>query len=384
MVARPITVVQMVPELNEGGVERGTVELASYLSGKGHRAIVISAGGRLVPMLDHQGSQHISWRVGRKTPATLRYLLSLRRFLVNENVDILHVRSRLPAWIGYIVWKSLPRNRRPRLVSTFHGYYSVSPYSAVMTKGEAVIAISKAIFSHIMETYHTPPERITLVYRGVDVNLFCPGAVSAHRIHTVRNRWQLVGNRSPVILMPGRLARWKGQEVFVRSLAKIKHLPWQALCVGALDHRSSYQKTLRNLIADERLEDRIRLVGHCDDMPAAYMVSDVVVSASSSQPEAFGRVVVEAQAMGRPVIATAHGGSLETVLDGQTGWLVKPNNVADLSTALGEALRNPALRGQLGRRGQEWVNDNFTVQKMCDKTLSLYRQLLFRTSENGI
>jgi glycosyltransferase involved in cell wall biosynthesis len=288
----------------------------------------------------------------------------------------------LPAWIGYAAWKSLPLENRPRFITTFHGYYSVNRYSAIMTKGERIIAISRAVASHIIEKYDVSAERIILIYRGVDETVFDPGLVSEDRIRSLKHRWQLHDVTAPILMLPGRLTQWKGQDVFIKSLSRIKSLPWIALCVGDKEENRSYGAFLKQLVVEACLEDRIRFVGHCEDMPAALMLADVVVSAASSEPEAFGRIAVEAQAMGKPVIATAHGGSLETVRDRETGWLVTPCDENELSEILAEAIENPAVRARFGRRGRAWVRDMFTVGKMCEKTLELYAGLV-RESEGA-
>jgi len=376
MVAESITVVQMLPDLGGGGVERGTLELARYLCEQGHRSIVISAGGRMVAQLEAEGSRHIAWKVGSKRPACLKTFFPLRRLLQEEHVDILHVRSRLPAWIGYLVWRSLPKKTRPHLVTTFHGFYSVNSYSAVMTKGERIIAISKSVADHIRQHYKVPGNRIVRIYRGVDETYFNPAAVSGERIESLRKRWDLAGYFGPIIMLPGRISPWKGHDVFFRSLGIIQKLPWKALCVGAESENSHHSLRLRQMIQDLGLAKRILLVGHCDDMPAALMLADVVVSASSSEPEAFGRIAVEAQAMGKSVIASAHGGSLETVLDRKTGWLVPPNNELSLAAALTEAILDKSLREEMGRAARQWAGKQFSIRQMCSQTVSLYHEVM--------
>jgi glycosyltransferase involved in cell wall biosynthesis len=371
----PITVLQMLPELEAGGVERGTLEMGRYLVRHGHRSLVVSGGGRLVSQLEKEGSVHKTMQVGVKSPVSLKYILPLRRLLQRERVDVLHLRSRLPAWLGYLAWLSLPKQKRPVLVTTFHGFYSVNGYSAIMAKGDAVIAVSGAIREHIAESYGRTAE-VTTIFRGVDAESFNPDSVDRARLEMLRIAWNLNENK-PVVMLPGRISRWKGQDVFVRSLAGLENSNYQAVIVGDVEEAHNQARELRDLIGQTHLRERVKLVGHCQDMPAAYLLSDVVVSASSSEPEAFGRVSIEAMAMGRPVIATAHGGSLETVVQSKTGWLVKPADAADLTRALREALSLPRERLlALGACGRERVLRHFTTRAMCEQTLSVYQKWL--------
>lgn len=377
MVARTIKVVQILPGLDSGGVERGTLEMGAYLSNQGHQSIVISQGGQMVPQLEQEGSTHITYRhIGAKNPLCLPYIFLLRRFLLREKVDILHVRSRLPAWVAYLAWKNMPKDRRPRLVTTFHGFYSINKYSAIMTKGEKVIAISRTIADHMKARYDVPEDHMTLIYRGFDEKSFNPDTVSLDRIKTLKKNWEIEDSESPVIMLPARISRWKGHDIFIKSLSKIQHLRWSAVCVGDLNENSRYAAFLNKLIAQLKLGKRVKFVGYCKDMPAALMTADIIVSASSTEPEAFGRIAVEAQAMGRPVIASAHGGSMETVLNQKTGWLVQPGDADALAGALKEAISDEGVRNKFGKQGQQWVKDNFSVKKMCEETVELYYQLL--------
>ncbi len=372
---RPLTVVQMLPELEEGGVECETVEMAAHLSRTGNRSIVVSGGGRMVTALKAAGSQHVYWKyIGEKSPRCLAYFFPLRRLLTREKVDILHLRSRLPAWVGYLAWKSLPHTKRPRLLTTFHGFYSVNAYSAVMVKGERVVAVSRTIADHIRAAYKTPKERISIIYGGFDDERFDPDRVSRHRVTALLRKWRLPDAKTPLILLPGRFTRLKGHDFFIRSLGRIQHLPWVAVCPGDLNENSDLISGLKNRIADLNLTDRIRLPGHCEDMPAALMRADVVVSASI-KPESFGLVAVEAQAMGTPVIATAHGGSLETVRDRETGWLVAPEDEVSMADALAEAVSDNSLASAFGQNGRRWVERHFTARKMFAATMDLYRRL---------
>ena len=371
----PLCIVQMLPDLESGGVERGTMEMAAHLSRNGHQSWVVSGGGRLVPQLESEGSRHVTMPVGKKNLRSLMCLIRLRKLLVRHPVDILHLRSRVPAWVAFLTLKTLSENSRPRVVTTFHGFYSINAYSAVMSKGERVIAVSDTISDHIQSVYKVPDARIRTIYRGFDKAHFSPDRVAPQRLATLKHAWELSYTDGPIVLIPARITRLKGHDLLVRSLDKIRHLPWTAICAGEHDARSSYADELTALIQHKRMQDRIKLVGHCSDMPAALMLSDVVISAST-KPESFGRIAIEAQAMGKPVIATAHGGSLETVRDRYSGWHVPPGDTAAFAAALTEAVSNSELRQIYGRNASQWVRPKFTVENMCRETLSVYYELL--------
>ncbi len=371
-----LRIVQILPELDEGGVEGETLDLAIYLANMGHHSMVISAGGRMVRQLEKEGGIHFTWpHIGEKSFRCLKYIKRLQQFLVEEKIDVIHLRSRLPAWIGYMAWKRLPPVFRPALITTFHGFYSVNSYSTIMTKGEKVIAVSKVIIDHILENYHVDKHKIELIHGGCDTKIFDPAVVSIERIAALRDTWQLPQDDTPVIMLPGRLTQWKGQDVFIESLARIKELPFYAICVGETEENSSFTKRLQERIRRHGLEDKVKLVGHCSDMPAALMVSDFVVSASSSQPEAFGKVAIEAMAMGKPVVSTRHGGSLETIVENETGWFVAPSSPIEMADAIKNILGNRSLLLETGEKGRNWVRNNFTAYRMCEKTLSLYQRL---------
>jgi len=269
--------------------------------------------------------------------------------------------------------------RRPVLITTFHGFYSVNFYSAIMTRGERIIAVSRTIADHIREAYDVAAERIVLIPRGVDEKLFNPENVTVERVRNLKERWGLNGNTDPVVMLPGRVTRLKGQDVFLQSLAGIKELPWKAIMVGESDASSEYTRILEKMVGDLDLRERVKFVGHCSDMPAAMTLADIVVS-TSTKPESFGRTSVEAQAMRKPVIVSAHGGSLETVLDGKTGLHVKPGDSEALSACLRIALSDESVRKKMGEEGRKWVVSQFTVTKMCEKTVALYQELLLRKS----
>jgi len=377
MVAEKFTVVQIVPEMDEGGVEGETLDFAVYLARQGHRSIVISGGGRLVSQLQDSGVEHILWKnVGSKNVQCLKYIPKLKQFITREKVDVLHLRSRLPAWIGYLAWKSMDDNRRPALITSFHGFYSVNSYSTIMTKGERVIAVSGGIKDHILDNYPIDRSKIRLVHGGYDANVFDPQKVNGERVRKLREAWAVGEAERPVIMLPGRFTFWKGQDVFIDALIAIKDLDFLALCVGAAEENSSFVRKLRDKIETHKLEDKIKLVGHCNDMPAALSLADLVVSASSSQPEAFGKVAIEAMAMAKPIIATKHGGSLETVKDNETGWLVEPGDSEVLARAMRKVIGDKDQLAIIGNNGKTWVEQHFTATRMCEKTLQLYKELL--------
>lgn len=376
MVARAITVVQMLPDLNEGGVEQGTLEIGRALCRAGHRSVVISRGGRLVTQLEAEGSTHMGMPyIGEKTPRSLLHIPKLRRLLVASNVDILHLRSRLPAWVAYMAWKSLPKARRPRLVTTFHGFYSINGYSAIMTKGERVIAVSQVIADHIRNAYQIPRPRITVIHRGIDPARLAPGAVSDRRVEQQKIKWGVLDGDLPILLIPARITRLKGHDLLVRALSQMVEKQWVLICAGDYDPGSGYFEELRQLCNTLNLSSRVKFVGHCDDMPAAIRAASLVISAST-KPESFGRTLIEAQALERAVVAPAHGGSVEIVLPGESGWLFTPGDVQSLEEALGEALENPDRCTQFGETGRRRVLDHFTLSRMCGSTLDLYTELL--------
>lgn len=371
-----LSIVQLVPEMDEGGVEGETLDVACDLVANGYRSIVISDGGRLVPTLLKNGVEHFNWPgIGSKNPRCLPNILKLRKLMLKESIDLLHLRSRLPAWVGWLAWNSLPGVKRPALLTSFHGFYSINKYSEIMTKGQRVVAVSKVIKNHIIENYPSASDKIEVIYGGVDENIFCPNSISESRKQKLIDKWGLEGCTGPIILLPGRLTEWKGQLTFIEALSLLKETPFKALCVGSIPE-NSYSQLLFEKVRKFGLEKKIHFTGHCDDMPAALLVSDIVVSASSTQPEAFGKVAIEAMAMEKPVVATKHGGSLETVVDGQTGWLVPPSNPIAMAGAIRQAIESPAecrLRGESGRKR---VVDSFSIKSMCNQTLDLYQRLI--------
>ncbi len=371
------TVLQVLPALETGGVERGTIEIAQAIVAAGGRAIVASEGGRMVHELARAGAEHVELPLASKSPLTIHANIARLEHLIREkNVHLVHARSRAPAWSAYYAAK---RAGRP-FITTFHGTYNHHSgpkrlYNSIMTRGERVIAISRFIAAHMMQYYGVPARRIRVIPRGVDIARFSPDVVSAERVIALAKDWFLAEGL-PVVALPGRLTRWKGQRVFIDAIAKLGRTDLQCLLIGSDQGRRSYKHEVEALIADRGLTGVIRVVDDCRDMPAAYMLSDLVVSASTD-PEAFGRVLAEAQAMGRPVIGSDHGGARETVLPEETGWLVKPGDAQQLADAIARALAlEPGQRQRIAARAADHVRRNFSKQDMCNRTLAVYDEVL--------
>lgn len=377
--AEPPTILQVLPRLETGGVERGTVEIAEGIVQAGGRALVASEGGRMVRELARVGAEHVVLPLATKNPLVMRRNVErLKALIAERRVSLVHARSRAPAWSA----RAAARAMGVPFVTTFHGTYNLGPmglkraYNAVMADGDRVIAISEFIRNHMARIYGVSGDRVTVIHRGVDFARFDPDRVSQERMIQLVQRWRLPDG-VPVIVLPGRLTRWKGQEVLIRALAKVKHRPVRALLVGSDQGRTAYTEELRGLIERLGLTDTVHLVGDCDDMPAVYKLADVVVSASTD-PEAFGRVVAEGSAMGRPVIAPNHGAAPEIVASGgETGWLFWPESADDLARVLDEALAlTPAQREALRHRAIARVKAEFSKEKMVDRTLAVYQELL--------
>lgn len=380
--ARAATVLQVLPALGAGGgVERGAVEIAGAIVEAGGRALVVSAGGPLVHDINRVGGEHIELPVDSKNPVVMHKNAGrLANLIQAEKADIIHARSRAPAWSACAAAK----RTGARFVTTFHGTYNAENilkrhYNSVMTRGTRVIAISRFIAGHMRQMYGVPRDKIRVVHRGVDLEKFHPAKVTAPRVINLSQEWRLPDGM-PVIMLPGRLTRWKGQPVLIDALAKLGRHDIRCLLVGGDQGREDYRRELEKMVVDRGLSDVVRLVDHCNDMPAAYKLTDVVVSASTD-PEGFGRVIAEAQALGRPVIATDHGGARETVLPGETGWLVPPGDSDALADALKKVLElTTTKRNNLAKRAIKNVRDNFSKQAMCSKTLEVYDEVLDLTS----
>lgn len=371
------TVLQVLPSLHAGGVERGTADIAAALVAAGWRSIVASAGGPMVREVERAGATHITLPVDSKNPLVMRgNIRRLAAVIRAHEVDIVHARSRAPAWSA----QAAAHATGAHFVTTFHGTYNAQnrfkrKYNAIMARGERVIAISEFIRDIAVNEYGAIPDHVRVIHRGVDMATFDPMSVTPARIVQLAHAWK-VPDGIPIVMLPGRLTRWKGQTVLIEALAKLGRRDLWCVLVGADQGREAYRRELIQRATRAGLGDTVRIVGHCNDMPAAYMMADVVVSASTD-PEAFGRVAAEAQAMGRPVIATDHGGSRQTVIDGETGWLVQPGDADALAQALARALNlSRPERERLAERAVAHVRANFTKAAMCAATLAVYREVL--------
>jgi glycosyltransferase involved in cell wall biosynthesis len=366
------TILQVLPALESGGVERGTVEIAQAVAAAGGVALVASAGGRLVPQLERVGGRHVSLALMTKDPVNIWLnSFALGRLIRREGVGLVHARSRAPAWSAY--WAA--RRAGVPFVTTWHGVYDEGVpgkrlYNSVMARGERVIAISRFVAARL-RALGVPEARIRIIPRGVDTAIFNPGAVTGDRVHRLAQAWRLPPGAT-VVMLPGRLSAWKGGELLLEAVARLSGAR-DVFCVfvGAGDAAVALVRRAERL----GLAERVRLAGQCDDMPAALMLADVV-ACPSLKPEPFGRTVIEAQALGRMVVAANHGGAAETVADG-TGWRVAPGDAASLADAIGHALAMPAAdRAAVGEVARAHVLAHYTMQAMQSATLSVYGELL--------
>ena len=379
-VIAPPTVLQIVPALVTGGVERGTVETTAALVKSGFRALVVSSGGPLAREVEAAGGTHITLPVASKNPLTMLANVSrLSRVIRQYKVDIVHVRSRAPAWSAWLAAK----RTGSIFVTTFHNAYGADFelkrfYNSAMAKGARVIAISDFVADYAARTYGVTKNILRVVPRGVDIEIFDAQKVEASRIEALRSAWNLKDHKN-TILLPGRLTRWKGHLVLVRALALLKQRDFVCVIVGG-GKDTPYGLEVAREIKKAGLENNVVLFDTCRDMPAAYCIADVVV-VPSVRPEGFGRVVIEAQAMGVPVIAANHGGAKETVIQGKTGWLTTPGDAEELARTIESVLSlSPKEREAYAARAVAHIRKHFTTASMTSKTIEIYRELLHKSA----
>ncbi|MBL8643223.1 MAG: glycosyltransferase family 4 protein [Rhodospirillaceae bacterium] len=377
---------QVLPSLIAGGVERGTIDVAQALVNAGWTALVASTGGPMVRELERVGAVHIGLPLKSKSPLNIRRNVdALVELMAHRNVSVVHARSRAPAWSAMRAAEKLSIP----FVTTFHGTYGLGPfglkkaYNRVMAEGDIVIAISEFIRTHIIGNYGVPADKIRLIHRGVDVQSFDPAAVTSVRLIQLAQKWRL-SESTRVIMLPGRITGWKGHRLLIDALAVMKQRAPNAtdlrcMMVGPTE-TPHLVDALLSYAEEKGVGGWVQIVQDCNDIPAAYMITDVAVSASTD-PEAFGRVVAEAQAMGRPVVAPAHGAAPEIIEPGVTGWLFTPRDPVSLADAMERALNlSQSERERLAARAIERVRKYFNKTDMCAKTLAVYDEVLARKS----
>lgn len=376
-------VMQILPSLESGGVERGTIDIAKALKKADFEPIVISRGGVLVYQLKEAGITHIALPVHSKNPLTI--FLNIKRLIkiIHEyKVDIVHVRSRAPMWSAYYACKKT----NTKLVSTVHGTYSLNLfrwkifplkrfYNSIMLKADRIIVVSAFIKDYLAQNYlGNFAEKITVIQRGADLNYFNAEKVSVNRVIDQSKKWQLPEDKK-IILMPARFTAWKGHEFLIEALGKVKNDFFCAMVGSDHGHRK-FRKKLEQKIIKENLAGKVKIFGMCKDMPAAYALSHFVVC-PSVKPEAFGRISIEAQASSKIIVATKIGGSLDTIIDEKTGFLVEVGDAEKFAALIDRVLEMPKTEAdKIGAAARKNVEHNFSNDKMCKDTLSLYKNIL--------
>ena len=361
------SILQVLPALNMGGVERGTLEIGRALVAAGYQSTVLSNGGPMVTQLIAEGSDHITLPVHRKSLVSLKLVRPLRELL--QNYDLVHVRSRLPAWLIYLAWRGMPQHARPRLVSTVHGRYSVNKYSAVMTKGEIVIAISENVRDYILQNYpNVPAERIQLIHRGVD-------PLSFPRDYQPTSEWltnwrqqhsQLIGRN--LLALPGRVSRWKGHETFLRLIANLKEDPdIHGLVIGGAEKKQQrFLHQLHELTRQLGIENRVTFLGARQDIREVMSQCSIIYNLST-QPEPFGRTMIEALSLGKRVVAWAYGGAAESVGEIFPQGLVPSADEAALAAKTKSLLADDSAQP---------LTNTFVLERMQQQTVKVYEDLL--------
>ena len=378
-----INVLQVIPKLGYGGAETGCYDIAHYLAEKECGSFIATAGGQLLKFIKKEKVKIFRLPVHSKNPILIIFnALILSLIIIFFKINIVHARSRAPAWSCYIA--CLLTNRT--FVTTFHGTYNFKSkfkkfYNSIMLRGKLIIAGSNFIFSHINENYneYVGKKKLRVIFRGINIDYYNQKNISILKQEKLRQEWKLEYNKF-TILMPGRLTHWKGQEKFIESLNILiedyDFRNFQAIILGSDQGRTVYKKKLMNLVARYNLHKKVEFINHCKEMPLAYSLADAVVSASI-EPEAFGRVAVEAQAMGKPIIASNIGGSKETILNKKSGILYKFDDPRELAKSLNTVIQltQDELKS-MGNEGRKNIIKKFDVEVMCDTNLNEYKKLL--------
>ena len=371
------SVLQVLPHLNSGGLVSGAIEVSEALQKSGMRSFVASEGGRREREITRRGGKVFNFSLGSKNPLIIFLnIYKLSRIIKKYKINIIHARSRAPAWSAYFAAKKMGIP----FVTTFHGTYSIQnnlkkKYNSIMVKADKVIAISSFINKHILSNYKVDQEKVVTVYRGINIEKYDYLKVSNERLIAFSKKFNIPED-SFVILLPGRITRWKGHILLIEAISKLQRSDIICLFVGDLQGRNKYFAELNKTIDKFKLKNNFRIISNQSDMALIYKLSDVVVSASL-EPEAFGRVVAEAQAMGRPTVAVNHGGGPEIIIDGVTGWLFRPGDANDLAEKINKALNlNIDDRKKMSVKAIERAKLNFNNEMMCAKKLNIYAELV--------
>lgn len=364
-------VLQVLPALESGGVERGTVEFATELVRQGHESFVLSSGGSMTRLLDAQGSSHIQMPIHRKALASFGQIRPVRALLAKLRPDIVHVRSRMPAWITWLAWRGLPPAQRPVLVSTFHGMYSVNPYSAIMTRADHIIAVSECVKAYILAHYKVPPERISVIQRGVDVTTFNRHQGDPQWARDFYQQYPHLEHKQ-LILMPGRISRWKGQLLFLDAMAELvrNHPQFHGVIVGGTEKgKRHFLRELEQHRSELGLDRHVTLLGQRSDMAELYRIATLSCH-MSTKPEPFGRTVTEALATGTPVVAFDRGGASETLKACFPQGLVPPDDLRAFTDKVIELAAQTEHAIELPER--------FRLEAQTRTTIEIYQKLLAR------
>ncbi len=373
---RPPVIMQVIPALNGGGVEQGVVDINAALTSAGATSIVVSSGGALVHKIIRAGGIHIDLPVHSKNPLTIkRNIKHLKNIIQRYKVQLVHACSRAPAWSA----ETAAKDSDIHYVTSCHAAHNIGSgikrfYNSSITKGDIVITVSNFLAEYLQTEYNVPAEKIRVIHRGVSLEKFHPNSVTPDRLIKISKDWR-VPDGSSIIILPARLTRGKGHHECIDALKLLNHKNFFCVFAGK-DKKGNYRAELEKHIQESRLNGQIRIIDHCDDLPAAYMISSVIVC-PATKPEGFGRIPIEAQAMGRPVIATDHGGFQETIRSGETGWLIPSGDIKMLAQTIDTALSLDAgQRALLATQAMSHVANNFMNEKMCNETLSVYSELL--------
>ena len=379
-----LKVLQVIPKLGYGGAETGCFDIAHYLPENNCKSFIVTSGGELLKFVDKKKVKVFRLPVNSKNPLLIliNAIILIGIILIN-NISIVHARSRAPAWSCLLATKLTGR----KFVTTFHGTYNFKNnlkkfYNSIMTRSDLIIAGSNFIFSHIKQNYSkylNDKKKLLVIFRGINVDYFDPITKFESDEKKLLTKWNIEKDKK-IILLPGRLTSWKGQEVFIEAVnlvnIELGYEAFYAVILGSDQGRDLYKKKLIRLSEQYRLSKQVRFIDHCKDMALAYKVSDIVVSAST-EPEAFGRVAVEAQSMETPIVASNIGGSNETIIDEKTGFLYEAGNAKSLSKKILKLLfLDETLLKSIGTEGRKNIVQKFNVEKMCFSTYSEYKRLL--------